>query len=129
MEAPLVQLVQDVIPLLPPKPAQLIGARLCNFPTGHSALLPKHSAWINHDLIKATVERSADFWIDIQAYASKTGSERLNQALSVGRREEVKRNIIAAIPTAGGEVPEGTSLGRIQKQRRRERQRRLLARG
>jgi len=102
MEAPLVQLVQDVIPLLPPKPAQLIGARLCNFPTGHSALLPKHSAWINHDLIKATVERSADFWIDIQAYASKTGSERLNQALSVGRREEVKRSIIAAIPTAGG---------------------------
>src|SRR6266446_283679 len=80
MEAPLVQLVQDVIPLLPPKPAQLIAARLCNFPTGHSApLLSKHSAWIKGDLIKATVDRHADFWIDIQAYASKTGSERLNQ--------------------------------------------------
>src|SRR6266436_8084760 len=103
MEAPLVQLVQDVIPLLPPKPAQLIAARLCNFPTGHSApLLSKHSAWIKGDLIKATVDRHADFWIDIQAYASKTGSESLNQALSVDRREEVKRNIIAAIPTARG---------------------------
>jgi hypothetical protein len=99
MEAPL---VQDVIPLLPPKPAQLIGARLCNFPTGHSKPLPNHNAWINGDLIKATVDRHADFWIDIQAYASKTGSERLNQALSVGRREEVKRSIIAAIPTARG---------------------------
>ena len=63
-------------------------------------MLPKHSAWIKGDLIKATVDRHADFWIDLQAYASKTGSERLNQALSVGRREEVKRNIIAAIPAA-----------------------------
>jgi hypothetical protein len=96
-------MVQDVVTLYPSNSVDgkaLIGARLCNFKTGDSALLPKHSAWIKGDLIRATVGRHADFWINIQAYASRTGSERFNQALSVRRRDEVKRNILAAIPTA-----------------------------
>jgi len=92
---------QNVINLNNPVDGQvpLIGARLCNFKTGDSAPLAAHLAWINHYLKDATAG-SPDAWIDIQAYASKTGSEKLNQALSDRRRAEVKASIAAAMPSA-----------------------------
>jgi hypothetical protein len=96
------QLVQDVIYLnnvsvngqMP-----LIAARLCNFATGDSALRAEHLVWINRHLKNATAA-SPDAWIDIQAYASRTGSDALNQALSDRRRVQVKAGIAAAIPSA-----------------------------
>ena len=90
-------MVQNVMPV--PTPAHsktLVAARLCNFQTGYSALLPDHYTWIKNEL-KPKTDSSPEVWINIQAFASKKGSEKLNQALSERRLAEVRANITAAL--------------------------------
>jgi len=74
----------------------LIGARLSNFPTATSNLLPSHLAWLDTQAIPLVKTKIAP-WIDIIGYASRKGDVAFNQRLSFQRCEAVKNHILARL--------------------------------
>ena len=67
-----------------PRTPALIGARLSNFPTATSALLPAHSAWLDTQAIPLVKTKIAP-WIDVIGYASRKGNTAYDQQLSFQR--------------------------------------------
>lgn len=88
-----------VHPLEGPQP--LVAYRLCNFGTGSSAPLYSHETWFKGEL-NSFIQSSPNPWLDILAYASHKGTAAGydNQALSVRRRDAVKRSIYAVTTKA-----------------------------
>src|ERR1700759_1958494 len=79
---------------------QLASARLCNFQTGGATPLRSHAEWINGPLASA-LRKSRRPWVDIFAYASKSGSAGSNKALSARRRDAVHALVMKAVPNCG----------------------------
>jgi hypothetical protein len=68
------------------------AARLCNFPTGHSGLLPTHADWL--DATVAPLLRAIpNPWVDLIGYASHLGDAGFNQRLSFARCESIRKRI------------------------------------
>jgi hypothetical protein len=71
--------------------------RLCGFPTGQSAPLPEHLAWIRETLVSQS--KNPNVFIRLWGYASHLGGETKNMALSLARAKAVK----AALELAAGQ--------------------------
>jgi hypothetical protein len=69
-----------------------VAARLCNFTTGHSTLLPAHVTWLDGQ-VQPVVASSANPWVDLIGYASRLGSSAANQRYSQERCDAVRARI------------------------------------
>src|SRR5262245_18669340 len=59
-------------------------ARLCNFATGKSALLPAHRDWLQRSVVPV-LRRNPGSTVQIRGLASKLGSAAFNDRLSADR--------------------------------------------
>ncbi len=64
------------------------SARLCNFATGSSALLPSHKTWISSTLLPA-VQAESLMYVQAAGLASRLGAEAFNQRLAAARGQAV----------------------------------------
>jgi hypothetical protein len=90
-----------------------MGARFCNFSTGHSDVRADHSKTIRAT-IAPILNASPNAWIDLIGYASRLGyasgdSHQRNRELSQARCASVQREIRRYVPNARFNVidPEG----------------------
>jgi hypothetical protein len=58
-----------------------VAARLCNFKTAHSEILPAHRDWLKANVIPA-IRNSPNPWVDVFGYASHLGDTAFNKTLS-----------------------------------------------
>jgi hypothetical protein len=95
-------MARDVEPITDPPMGSLplAAARLCNFSTGAAKPLSAHVDWINGPFANA-LKTARKPWVEVFAYASKSGSAAFNQALSERRRAAVHDLIMKAVPHAG----------------------------
>lgn len=76
-----------------------VAARLCNFRTGSSAVLPTHAAWLAK-AVKPVITSNPSSWVDLIGHASRQwnnaqglNSHNLNRSLSLQRCEAVKTQV------------------------------------
>lgn len=77
---------------LPLSGSAVLAARLINFATGHSNLLPTHLAWLDN-FVAPLLPTIEDPWVDLYGFASHLGSASFNQKLSFDRCEAVRARI------------------------------------
>ena len=68
------------------------AARLCNFPTGHSNLLPAHLDWLDKS-VAPLLHDLPNPWVDLIGFASHLGDAAFNQRLSFARCEAIRARI------------------------------------
>ena len=81
-------MASDVEPGPYPSSADEPSARLCNFTTGRSALLPAHKTWIETALATA-LRADPRLYVQAAGLASRLGKEAVNQALGLARAKAV----------------------------------------
>lgn len=69
-----------------------LAARLCNFPTGWSALKGSHQRWLD-DYVEPLISSLEAPWIDLFGYASQLGSPGANYQLSDARCGKVREYV------------------------------------
>lgn len=69
-----------------------VAARLCNFPTGKSTLLPAHTVFRDREVASVILGMQGP-WADLFGYASSVGSASANLKLSEQRIAETKKHI------------------------------------
>ena len=82
-------MVDNVLLITGVTPEPKSSARLCNFTTGKSELLPGHKKWLD-GTVKPLVQSLQNPWVDLFGYASKLGSAQYNETLSKNRCTAVK---------------------------------------
>ncbi|HLY17837.1 MAG TPA: hypothetical protein VKR61_11480 [Bryobacteraceae bacterium] len=70
-------------------PGARLAARLCNFPTNHSALRMSHRRWLD-DYVQPVLRSLEGPWVDFIGYASQLGPAGNNYFLSSERCRKVK---------------------------------------
>lgn len=80
-------MAQDIEPN-PPELAQGANARLCNFATNSSQLLPSHQRWITQHAILA-LRAAPESHVRLAGLASRLGSAHHNERLALSRAQAV----------------------------------------
>ncbi|PRH89586.1 hypothetical protein C5L14_03225 [Labrys okinawensis] len=102
-------MASDVEPI---NPGQASAAgRLCNFTTGQSRLLSSHIAWLDATVIPL-LRNTANPWVDVFGYASRSGDAQFNKRLSDQRCQAVVDHIKAAV--SGVSFPQQFGYGESQ---------------